>query len=439
LSAARLICAAAILAACVRGGASQAAALDGVVVDSATGAAIPDASVVFAGRESRTNPSGAFHVDGSDDRVLARAAGYRATGLSVADLSKSAGLLKLTPFTPRALYLTVYGVGSKTLKGGALALIRSGVVNALVIDLKGDRGIVPYPSAVPLTASPGARRVTTIPDLAGLVRSLHASGVYLIARIVVFKDDPLATARPDLAIKRADGRLFRDREGLAWTDPFRPEVQAYNVDLAVEAATAGFDEIQFDYLRFPDSSAQLRLAQPSNAATRVQAIAGFLAEARRRLMPYNVFLTADVFGYVCWNQNDTGIGQRLEDVAPNVDYLSPMLYPSGFKFGIPGVKNPVANAYAIVRDSLAQARGRLKVSPKRFRPWLQAFRDYAFDRRLFAASEVADQIRAASDFGSDGWMLWNAGNTYSGLGLTAPPPRHAALARSPSPSSASCS
>jgi hypothetical protein len=442
-AAARLICAGAMLVACGLGGANKAAALDGAVVDATTGVGIPNASVIFAGRESHTNASGAFHLDGPGDRVLVRAAGYRAAGLPVADASKSAGVLKLAPFEPKALYLTVYGVGSKTLRNGALALIRGGSLNALVIDLKGDRGIVPYPSTVPLTASPGARRVTTIPDLAGLVRSMHASGIYLIARIVVFKDDPLANARPDLAIKRADGRLFRDREGLAWTDPFQSEVQGYNIDLAVEAAKAGFDEIQFDYLRFPDSSARLRLAQPSTAKTRVQAIAGFLAQAHRRLMPYNVFLAADVFGYVCWNRDDTGIGQHLEEMMPNVDYLSPMLYPSGFQFGIPGVRNPVANSYAIVHGSLAQARARLKVSPKRFRPWLQAFKDYAFDRRLFDASEVADQIRAASDFGSDGWMLWNAGNTYSGLGLAAEKrPRQGvreALGPSSSPSSASCS
>ncbi|MDR3510626.1 MAG: putative glycoside hydrolase [Caulobacteraceae bacterium] len=431
---------AAVALALALGAASGASALDSKVVDAATGAAAPDASVVIAGREVRTDKAGGFHLDGAAGPVFARAPGYRAATLSLADLAKSGGAIRLTPFTPKALYLTVYGVGSKTLRGGAMALIHSGSANALVIDLKGDRGIVPYPSKVALTASPGARRVTTISDLPALVAQLHASGVYLIARIVVFKDEPLAAARPDLAVKRADGRLFRDREHLAWTDPFQPEVQAYNIDLAIEAAQAGFDEIQFDYLRFPDSSAKLRLAKPSNIKNRTAAIAGFLAAARQRLRPYNVYLGADIFGYVCWNQDDTGIGQRLEELMPNVDYLSPMLYPSGFRFGIPGVRNPVANSYTIVRDSLGQARMRLNVSPKRFRPWLQAFRDYAFDRRVFAAQEVADQIRAAADFGSDGWMLWNAGNTYSGLGLAlAEPAGRGGVARRSSPASQACS
>lgn len=332
-------------------------------------------------------------------------------------LPASGGAIRLKPFEPKALYLTVYGIGSKSLREGALKLIRDGHANALVIDLKGDRGLVDYPSAVALAASSGARRLTTISDLPALVQSLHDGGIYAIARIVVFKDDLLANANPDLGVKLLNGRLFHDRERLAWTDPFRHEVWDYNISIAVEAARAGFDEIQFDYLRFPDSPQSLRLAKPANRASRVEAIAGFLAEARRRLTPYNVFLAADFFGYVCWNLDDTGIGQQLAEIAQSADYLSPMLYPSGFQFGIPGYKNPVSHPYEIVRRTLDQARERLGISAKRFRPWLQAFKDYAFDRRVFDADEVASQIRAAKDFGSDGWMLWNARNTYDGIGL----------------------
>ena len=392
-------------------------ALEGRLVDAATGAGVADGIVTVQSEEHRAGPAGEFHIDGAPAWVLARAPGYRAAAIPGAQLSNSHGVVRLAPFTPKALYLTVYGVGSSKLRGGALDIIRAGGANALVIDLKGDRGIVPYPTTVPLALTDGARRVTTIKDLPALVRELHADGAYLIARIVVFKDNPLASAHPDLAIRRPGGGLYKDREGLAWTDPFQPDVRAYNIDLAVEAARAGFDEIQFDYLRFPDASARLVLAQPSNQASRVAAIAGFLAEARRRLAPYNVFVAADIFGYVCWNTDDTGIGQRLEEIAPHVDYLSPMLYPSGYQYGIPGVKNPVANSYAIVHGSLAEAQRRLKISPKRFRPWLQAFKDYAFDYRAFDADEVALQVRAAEDFGSNGWMLWNANNVYSAAGL----------------------
>ncbi len=191
----------------------------------------------------------------------------------------------------------------------------------------------------------------------------------------------------------------------------------YNIAIAVDAAQAGFDEIQFDYLRFPDAPKGVAFEKPTTESTRLDAITGFLREARRQLAPFNVFLSADIFGYACWNLNDTGIGQRLEAMMPLVDYLAPMLYPSGFQFGIPGYPDPVTHPYEIVRLSLDRARARLGVAPVRFRPWLQAFKDYAFDRRTFDAEEVTAQIRAAADFGSDGWMLWNPRNTYDGIGL----------------------
>ena len=421
--------------------ADPALALDGRVLDAVTNAPAAEAYVSQAGVVAAADRSGGFHLGPGAGPVFVRAPGYRAATVTPDELARSGGVVKLAPFTPKAVYLTVYGVGSGKLRGGALALVRAGAVNALVIDLKGDRGIVPYPSAAAQKLNPGARKLTTIRDLPALARELHAQGAYLIARIVVFKDDPLAAARPDLAVRRGDGSVFRDREHLAWVDPFQPEVRAYDTALAVEAAQAGFDEVQFDYLRFPDSSAKLKLAQPSTEANRTAAIAGFLGEARRALAPYNVYLGADIFGYTCWNRNDTGIGQQIEAIAPNVDYLSPMLYPSGFQFGIPGIRNPVANSYAIIHQSLDEAQSRLKVSPKRFRPWLQAFRDYAFDGRQFDADEVASQIRAAQDFGSDGWMLWNAGNVYSGTGLAqqAPPAASLASLGASPPSEASCS
>lgn len=399
---------------------AQAPEIEGRLVDAATGAPVADGIVTVDDREMRLDARGAFQIRGAPGRIQFRAPGYRQASIAAADLPRTGGVVRLQPFAPRALYLTVYGVGSQKLLGGALDIIRAGGANALVIDLKGDRGIVPYPSTVKLTATAGVRKVTTIPDLAALVRRLHASGIYVIGRFVVFKDDPIARAHPEYAVLRGKA-LFKDREGLAWTDPFRSEVTTYNVDLAVEAARAGVDEIQFDYLRFPDASVRLTLMQPSTEANRVAAISGFLAEARRRLVPYNVFVAADIFGYVCWNTDDTGIGQSLGGIAPYVDYLSPMLYPSGFQCGIPGVRNPVANSYAIVHGSLVEAQKRLGISPRRFRPWLQAFRDYAFDRRNFGAGEVAEQIRAAQDFGADGWMLWNARNLYGDAGLVAKP------------------
>ncbi len=397
-------------------GSGVARDLSGRVVDAKSGAGIAAASVTVEGTVVSTDPAGGFHIDTLGDIVRVRAPGYRRQDIDASAQTSPSLEIRLAPFKPKALYLSTYGIGSSTLRDAALKLIRESQLNALVIDLKADRGLVAYRSAVPLASEIGAESVITIPNLGELVATLHEKGIYTIARIVVFKDDVLGAARPDLAIKQQSGAVFRDRDGLRWVDPTRREVWDYNIGIAAEAAQAGFDEIQFDYLRFPDAK-EARLPEPNTLEARTGTIAAFLDAARQRLIPYNVFLAVDVFGYICWNLDDTHIGQRLEDLLPRVDYLSPMLYPSGFQFGIPGYPNPVAHVYEIVRDLLDRVRERTNASPLRLRPWLQAFRDYAFDRRAFGAGEIRQQIRASEDFGTNGWMLWNPRNVYSGEGL----------------------
>ena len=279
--------------------------------------------------------------------------GYGRETIAATDASPQP--IRLTPLLPKALYLTVYGIGAPFLRDPAIEVIEKSKLNALVIDLKGDRGLIPYPSALPLAAKAGALKLRTIPDLKELVTTLKAKGLYLIARIVVFKDDPLVTVHPEWAVRTTGGGIWKDREGLSWIDPFKKEAWDYTLGVAEEAAAAGFDEIQFDYVRFPDYVG-VAFSQASTEASRVATINAFLREARRRLVPYNVFLAMDMFGYVCWNRNDTGIGQRVEDLATVVDVISPMLYPSGFQFGIPGYRNPVQNPYEIVYSRSKSAR-----------------------------------------------------------------------------------
>jgi hypothetical protein len=215
----------------------------------------------------------------------------------------------------------------------------------------------------------------------------------------------------------ADGSLFADNEKLHWTDPFNQAVWDYNIQIAVVAAKAGFDEVEFDYTRFPDHPG-LQFLKASNEANRRQAISGFLAAAQKALNPFNVFLSADIFGYVAWNPTDTGIGQDLNDVDKVVDYISLMLYPSGFRYGIPGLRNPLDDPYRIVHASLEKAKQRTGLSGIVFRPWLQAFADYAFDHRPFGKAQLRQQIKAAEDSGADGWLLWNPRNTYPTQTLT---------------------
>jgi hypothetical protein len=152
---------------------------------------------------------------------------------------------------------------------------------------------------------------------------------------------------------------------------------------------------------------------PDTEANRTAVIEDFVRDARAALRPHNVFVAVDVFGYICWNTTDTGIGQRLEGLAGEADYVSPMLYPSSFRFGIPGYRNPVRYPYEIVRLSLDRAVARAGVSPLRLRPWIQAFADYAFRGGSFASGEIRKQIAAAEEAGTSGWMLWNPRNRYS--------------------------
>lgn len=398
--------------ACMNAAPQTAAPAVDVVIDAKTHAPIPDAIVTTNGRALRTDAHGVFPAPASGASVAARAPGYlRARSSTVGEGPLT---IALTPFRPKAVYLSVFGVTSHTLRNAAVALQASNGINALVIDAKGDRGITPWHDAT-RDAIGAIRHVSTQPpyidDFAALVTTLHEQGFYLIARIVVFKDDPLASAHPEWAVRNAAGGVWRDRESLQWVDPFRHEVWAHNIDLAEEAARLGFDEIQFDYVRFPDT-AGLRFSEPNTRANRTAAIVGFLDAARTRLAPYNVFIAADIFGYVCWNFDDTAIGQQIEQLGTPLDYISPMLYPSGFTWGLPGCTRPTQEPGQIVGRSLAEAKLRTGLPGVRFRPWLQAFRDYAFDHREFGAEAIREQVDAADAAGSDGWMLWNPGNHY---------------------------
>src|SRR4030043_411725 len=365
----------------------------------------------------QTDENGIFSIKNNGSKVAVRAYGYlRAEQAIIPTLSAAPQEINLFPFSPKAAYLSFYGIGDRSLRESALRLIQETELNALVIDVKGDRGMIPYKSSIPLTSEVGAQKIKTVKDMNGLMSDLKEKRVYTIARIVVFKDNLLALKMPDLAVKTERGEIWRDRENLAWVDPFKKEVWDYNIEIAIEAPQKGFDEIQFDYVRFPDASAP-RFSMPNTEENRVKAVSEFLREAKRRLRPFNVFLAADIFGYVGWHLNDTSIGQRLDALGPHLDYISPMLYPSGFQYGIPGYRNPVENPYEIVYRTLKRGQLRTNLAPNRFRPWLQAFRDYGFDRRGFNSKEIRDQINASENFGSQGWMLWNPRNIYSSDGL----------------------
>jgi hypothetical protein len=331
----------------------------------------------------------------------------------------------LGPAAVKAAYLSYFGVADTGIRTRVLDLVERTELNAVVIDVKGDRGFIPYASEVPLARSAGAAGPVQLRSFDEIVRRLKSRGTYLIARVVVFKDDVLARRHPEWAIVDArTGRPWTDNEGLAWLDPFRDEAWDYAIGLAREAALKGFDEVQFDYLRFPSEGAlgAIRLSRPSTGPARIQAIGAFLARAREALAGTGTAIALDVFGYTAFNTDDSGVGQRLEDLAPLVDYLCPMAYPSAYHLGIPGYRDPVAHPFEVVWETVRRSRERTAGAPVRIRPWIQDFRDYAFDRRAFGPREVRAQIRAAEEGGAAGWMLWNPRNEYTAEALQAATP-----------------
>lgn len=339
------------------------------------------------------------------------------------------------PRTVKGLYLSYHGVGDRTIRGRVFDLLDRTELNTVVIDVKGDEGYLPYESRVPLAREIGATGRVRVDDFDGLLARLKAKGFYLIARIVVFKDNLLARHRPDWAVTdTGTGALWLDAERLAWLDPFEEEAWPYAIAIASEAARKGFDEIQFDYLRFPTEGhlAAARYGRPNTQASRGRAVAGFLDHARAALRPTGALLAIDVFGYTAFNFDDTGIGQHVETLAPLVDVLCPMAYPSSYHLGIPGYRNPVAHPYEIVFETVRRLRERTAAARVQVRPWIQNFRDYAFDRRPFEAAEVQAQMRAARDAGATGWMLWNPQNRYT---VDALDPKPAPMPRSEGTSS----
>jgi len=285
-------------------------------------------------------------------------------------------------------------------------------LNALVIDIKDDAGLLSLPLDIPLAQEIKAR-VHKGGNAEENMKLLAEKGIYPIARIVVFKDPVLAEGKPELALKRKNGGIWRDRKGLAWVDPHNQEVWKYAVDVAKEAAKLGFREIQFDYVRFPtDGDVENAVYPHATGKSKEDTILEFLAYARAELEPYNVFLAADVFGLTTLTLDDMGMGQKYEKIITQVDYICPMVYPSHYGPGNYGFKNPNAHPYEVVKNALldAQKKSATVGALALIRPWLQ---DFNLGSPKYGPEEVKAQIQATYDAGLEEWILWNAGNKYT--------------------------
>lgn len=323
-------------------------------------------------------------------------------------------VIRATKFEPRGLFVSFYGISSRLIMDRIYDLVDKGIINTLVIEIKSDDGQIAFANDIDLAKESGANNILTIKNINALIEKLQAKGVYTVAKIALFKDGRLPIKYPELAIKKPSGELFRDKQKVTWSDPFIKKVQDYNLDVIKLTIDAGFDEIMLDYARFPDHNG-LKYAKESTKESRIATIEEFLARSKELTDSSGAFLSAAIFGYTAWNPGDVGIGQSIETIGAHVDFLSPMLYPSGFSFGIPGHKNPMLAQYETVYKSLEQSIKRSRLDPIRFRPWLQSFRDYAFDRRQFGLEEVKMQIEATNDSKSGGWYLWNPRNSYTSI------------------------
>jgi hypothetical protein len=304
-----------------------------------------------------------------------------------------------------------------------LTLLSKTDLNAMVIDVKDDLGRVTYPSQVKQVLETGANQAPIIPDLKEKLVQLKEKGIYTIGRVVVFKDPLLASVTPEYALQKKTGGVWRDPKGVAWVDPYHEEVWAYNIAVAKEAAELGFDEIQYDYVRFPDNGKKVDTEvqyYKGGGISKEDAIQSFLRRSKEQLG--EVIVSADVFGLTTSSKDDMNIGQSWDKVASVVDVISPMTYPSHYSKGMYGLANPDMKPYAVIshamKDALEKNRS-LHASgtageAASIRPWYQDFTAKWVKPHLnYGNKEVREQIRAGQEQGIEEYLLWNPSGKYT--------------------------
>jgi hypothetical protein len=320
------------------------------------------------------------------------------------------------PDVLRGLYVNRWAVLGQRM-WELIEVARTTEVNALVLDVKDDRGYVLYRSSVPLAREIGAD--TTMPVSASRIRAIldtmRANGIFPIARIVVAKDPLLADAKREWAVqRRKDGKPWLDKDGKPWLDPHQRGVWSYAADLAAEAIRLGFAEVQFDYVRFPDEQRLVRESRfpLAKGRKRDQVIREQLGFLKQRISPLGVPIAIDVFGLTTTDTTDMGIGQRWEQFADQADIVLPMTYPSHYSHGMYDIANPNAHPYEVIDHALrdAKARNATVAHPPQVVPWYQ---DFTMGAPRYGASQLRAQMQAGYDNGVRSWILWNPGSKYT--------------------------
>lgn len=317
-----------------------------------------------------------------------------------------------TPETVQALYMTSWVAGTPSIREPIIDIIDTYPINSIVIDIKDDTGKISFRTQDPFLQSYGSSE-NRIPNIDDLLARLKDKGVYIIGRISVFQDPFLATQRPDLAVLSiTTGEPWKDRKGLSFLHPGKTEVWEYTVALAKEAFDRGFDEINFDYVRFP-SDGNIRDIEYNLQAhnTRTGYMREFFAYLHKELDDHPMVTSVDLFGMTTTHNDDLGIGQIWEDALPYFDYIAPMVYPSHYPPTWGGFANPAADPYEVITQALSGAVQKTHDAGydiSKIRTWIQDFNHGA----VYTPDMVLDQIRASRNLGIDSWMIWNPSNRY---------------------------
>ncbi len=312
----------------------------------------------------------------------------------------------------KGIYLTAYSADNKTKRDSIINLINSTELNAVVVDIKDYTGYVLYDSKVDLVNELGLEK-HRISDVRAMIREFHENDIYVIARQTVFQDPVLAEQKSEWAIKSKAGGLWRDNKWLAWVDPTRREIWDYNVEIAREAIGLGFDEIQFDYVRFPSDGNMSLVVYTTGDKPRYEVMNEFYHYLSDQLSYEPAYISLDLFGFVMERHDGMSIGQRLEDSVDAVDYISPMMYPSHYPVGHLGLENPAAVPGMVIDNGMKKGMPYFEHTRAQVRPWLQAFHIGA----LYGAHNIRAQIDMVEKYSDGGWLLWNAANRYSSAGL----------------------
>ena len=310
----------------------------------------------------------------------------------------------------RGIYVTGAMAGTSGMDN-LIQLVDDTELNTMVIDYKNDEGEI--------TSD------VYVKDMQQLMATLKEHGIYTIARIVCFKDPTLASERPELALMKSNGTAVTDGNGVAWVNPCKEEVWEYLTETAEQAAELGFDEIQYDYVRFPvgKDANEADYGVELTDGVKQQMIEGFLTYATNRLHEKNIVVTADVFGTIIGSPEDTAsVGQDYVNISATIDAICPMVYPSHYGPGNFGLDVPDAHPYETILNAMEKSSTELTaISDENraiVRPWLQAFTATWVDGHIsYNGEQIRQQIQAVYDAGYDEWILWNAANRYSSDGL----------------------